>query len=238
MAGYWLKLYTEILDDPKYYRLSDNAKLGMYELMLVAKKVGQDGHLPEVDDIEFYTRRPADWWLPVIEELKQIEFIVANDTGDKIRKFEERQRALTNNEKQKYHRAELHKNEFACNQDVTDVSPKVTESKSKSKSTEIEKEIDVDVSDDGDLSSTFVELYAGLAPRNTTDQTAWAEAYSRMKKAGVTPAVMRRASREMAEKKLKVASPGSLVNPCLMVMQRDDTRKPDSVGQFAEYVNR
>ena len=100
MAGYWLKLYTEILDDPKYYRLSDNAKLGMYELMLVAKKTGQDGHLPSVDDIEFYTRRSAEWWNAVIDELKRIEFIVANDTGDKIRKFEDRQRALTNNEKQ------------------------------------------------------------------------------------------------------------------------------------------
>lgn len=138
MAGYWLKLYTEILDDPKYYRLSDNAKLGMYELMLVAKKTGQDGHLPSVDDIEFYTRRSAEWWNQVIDELKRIEFIVANDTGDKIRKFEERQRALTNNEKQQYHREGLHKKEFTCNRNVTDLSPKVTESKSTE--IEIEKE--------------------------------------------------------------------------------------------------
>ena len=140
MAGYWLKLYTEILDDPKYYRLSDNAKLGMYELMMVAKKVGQDGHLPSVDDIEFYTRRTVSWWQPVIDELKAINFITDNTTGLVIRKFEERQAAIPSDEKQRKYREAQHKKDYSGYEPVTDALRKVTESKSKSKSTEIEKE--------------------------------------------------------------------------------------------------
>ena len=76
MAGYWLKLYTEILDDPKYYRLSDNAKLGMYELMIIAKKVDMEGWLPDIEDVCFYSRRQKEWWAPVIQELEQIKFVV------------------------------------------------------------------------------------------------------------------------------------------------------------------
>ena len=230
MAGYWLKLYTEILDDPKYYRLSDDAKLGMYELMLVAKKVGQDGHLPSIDDIVFYTRRSSSWWIPVIDELKSIEFITVSESGDKIRKFEERQRALTDAEKQQRYREELHKKEFSRYQDVTDMSPKVTESKSKS----TEKEIDVDADSGGGLVSTFLELYPGLKPRISSD---WQDGYEELNKNHITPEIMRRAASELAQKGMKVISPGSLLRPCLMVMQREKKRQPDSAGQFSEYIN-
>ena len=234
MAGYWLKLYTEILDDPKYYRLSDDAKLGMYELMLVAKKVGQDGHLPSIDDIVFYTRRSSSWWIPVIDELKSIEFITVSESGDKIRKFEERQRALTDAEKQQRYREELHKKEFSRYQDVTDMSPKVTESKSKSKSTDAEKEIDVDADSGGGLISTFTELYPGLKPRNPSD---WDAGFRELITNNVTPSVLGRAAAELANKGMKVTSPGSLLRPCLMVMQREKRRMPDSSGQFKEYIN-
>lgn len=237
MAGYWLKLYTEILDDPKYYRLSDNAKLGMYELMLVAKKVGFEGDLPSIADIEFYTRRQASWWVPVIDELKAIEFIVVNENGDKIRKFEERQAAVTVTEKQRYYRESLHKKEFSSYEPVTDALRNVTESKSKSTDVEVEKEIDVDADSGSGLVSTFLELYPGLKPRSDQESPSWDLAYSRMQQAGVTPAIMRRAARELADKAMKVASPGSLVNPCLMVMQREKKRVPDSAGSFKEYIN-
>ena len=236
MAGYWLKLYTEILEDPKYYRLSDNAKLGMYELMLVAKRIGNDGDLPPINDIEFYTRRPASWWIPVIEELESINFITENGSGDKIRKFEDRQRAIPDNERQKNYRKALHDNEFSGNEPVTELSRNVTESKSKSKSRE---EVDTDADVRGGsikLLSTFVEIYPGLKPRNHDDLLKWEDSYDRMAAAGVTPAIMRRAARELADKQMKVASPGSLVNPCLMVMQKDPPRKSNSEGAFKDAV--
>lgn len=112
MAGYWLKLYTEILEDPKYYRLTDSAKLGMIELMLVAKKVGLEGEIPSIEDVAFYTRRTVEWWMPVFEELSKIEYLVINGSEMIIRKFAERQAAVDGAERIKHFRELKHKNEF------------------------------------------------------------------------------------------------------------------------------
>jgi len=116
MAGYWLKLYTEILEDPKYSRLSDNAKLGMYELMLVAKRFGDEGILPNVDDIAFYTRRQPEWWTAVLKELDSIHFITNTDDGCIIRKFSERQAPADGKTRAKMSREISHRNEFRIKQ--------------------------------------------------------------------------------------------------------------------------
>ena len=115
MAGYWLKLYTEILDDPKYYRISDNAKLGMIELMVVAKKVDLDGGIPSIEDVAFYTRRTVEWWSPVFEELQKIEYLVVNNGETTIRTFAERQAPVSDAERMKQARAKKHKGEFDNN---------------------------------------------------------------------------------------------------------------------------
>ena len=118
MAGYWLKLYTEILDDPKYFRLSDNAKLGMIELMLVAKKFNKNGEIPTIEDVAFFTRRSIEWWKPIFDELLTIEYLVTNGSETIIRKFAERQAAVSDSERQKQHRIVTHKNEY-CHEAVT-----------------------------------------------------------------------------------------------------------------------
>jgi len=123
MAGYWLKLYTEVLNDPKYHKLSDNAKVGMFELMLVAKEFDKDGLLPSIEDIAFYTRRSVDWWVPVSDELTAIKFLVVDrELNASIRKFAERQAFVSATERSRQYRAAKHKNEFMqrdCNEDAT-----------------------------------------------------------------------------------------------------------------------
>ena len=171
MAGYWLKLYTEILDDPKYYRLSDNAKLGMYELMIVAKKTGAVGNLPSIDDISFYTRRTVEWWIPVIQELKSINFIVDGDSGNVIRKFEERQRAVDSSERQQQHRKALHEKEFTCNENVTNLSRNVTENRLKIKDTEVDTDTDTDNSDISPV-QRLLEKVTGIPPSSAEDVKA------------------------------------------------------------------
>ena len=47
MADYWLKLYIEILDDPKMAVLPDRLWRRIIELFLIAKKLHMNGHLPE-----------------------------------------------------------------------------------------------------------------------------------------------------------------------------------------------
>ena len=132
MAGYWLKLYVEILDDSKYFRLSDAARAGMFELMLVAKRFENDGILPPLPEIAFQTRRSEDWWQPVIKELGQINFLIENDGVLKIRKFEERQSAIPSTERSRQHRKVKHSIGYAQrngNDDATDMQRNVMENR-------------------------------------------------------------------------------------------------------------
>jgi hypothetical protein len=56
MAHYWLKLYTDILDDPKMGTLPDILWRRAVELFLIAKRSNSDGALPPVDEIAWILR--------------------------------------------------------------------------------------------------------------------------------------------------------------------------------------
>lgn len=60
MSDYWLKLYCEILDDPKMGVLTDHLWRRTVELFLAAKRLGQDGLLPDLQQIAWMLRIPAD----------------------------------------------------------------------------------------------------------------------------------------------------------------------------------
>jgi len=136
MAGYWLKLYTEILDDPKYFRLSDNAKLGMIELMVVAKKANLDGRLPLMCDVSFFTRRSNEWWEIVYNELLEIKFLEFHGDCYVIRKFSERQKPVPATERSRQHRIVKQScNEYATKRDGETEAETDTESEEKQKET-------------------------------------------------------------------------------------------------------
>ena len=67
-AKYWIKLYHEILRDPKMCRLSDRLYRRAIELFLLAGETAQDGRLPSVDDMAW--------------ELRVDEFDLRNDLAD------------------------------------------------------------------------------------------------------------------------------------------------------------
>jgi len=105
--GYWLKLYTDVLDDPKYFRLSEEAKLGMYELMLVAKKVENGemtGNLPPIDEIAFHTRKTSEHWEKIMPELEAIGFVVIERDIPKVKNYVKRQGAIPSETRVKQYR--------------------------------------------------------------------------------------------------------------------------------------
>lgn len=81
---YFVKLYPQLLDTLNYANLSDKAKLGLIELMLVSKKVNRYGKLPEIKDICFYTRRDIQWWFDALLELDSSNLTFVGD--DEIRR--------------------------------------------------------------------------------------------------------------------------------------------------------
>lgn len=55
-GGYWVKLYIEVLDDPKMARLPDRLWRRAVELFLLAGKEGRDGLLPDVETMAWALR--------------------------------------------------------------------------------------------------------------------------------------------------------------------------------------
>ena len=105
--GYWLKLYTDILEDRKYYDLSERAKLGMFEVLLVCKKFENGeltGILPSIDDIAFHTRKTVAEWEEILPELIEIGFIEIIDDKNTVKNYIKRQSAIPDAERMKQYR--------------------------------------------------------------------------------------------------------------------------------------
>ncbi len=95
--GYWLKSYTDILDDPKYHKLSERAQLAMHEVFLVAKMIETDeltGLLPCIEDIAFYSRKSVEFWNEAIPELIKSGIVRPLDEGYLITNYVKRQEAI------------------------------------------------------------------------------------------------------------------------------------------------
>lgn len=249
-AGYWLKLYTEILDNPEYSRLSDAGKLGIYELLIVAKRVDLEGSLPVIEDIAFYTRRDAAWWTPVIQELKKIEFLIIDDSGTLlIRNFSTRQAPVDDAERKRQERSKKHRLEFedtSGHEPVTELSRNVMENRHREAEAETETDADADVPPNGggnanfsDLFSTFTDLVSLPPPESKPERQRWDTAFQDMVKAGITSPILSQAIHELQAKKFIIAGPQSVITPAVICLgkARDSTRRRDSEGKFADFVN-
>jgi len=237
-SKYWLKLFHETIYDPKIMMRSPGARLRWYECLCLAGDVNRDGELPSIEHMVFVFRVSEEQLLDELSELVRAGMIVQNGDAYIVKNWTKRQSQMPDAERKYRDRDSAQKKEYYGEK----VSESVTNSvRNSDADIDIDKEVDVDKELDADvcggLPSAFTELYPALRPRNEADQATWTAAYLRMNANGVTPAIMRRASRELADKRMKVASPASLEKPCLMVMQKDPPRKPDSAGAFKEFVN-
>jgi len=237
-SKYWLKLFHETIYDPKIMMRSPGARLRWYECLCLAGDVDRDGELPSIEHMVFVFRVSEEQLLDELSELVRAGMIVQNGDAYIVKNWTKRQSQMPDAERKYRDRDSAQKKEYYGEK----VSESVTNSVRNSdadididKEVDVDKELDADVSGGG-LQSTFTELYPALRPRNEVEQATWTAAYLRMNANGVTPAIMRRASRELADKRMKVASPASLEKPCLMVMQKDPPRKPDSAGAFRDAV--
>jgi DnaD/phage-associated family protein len=94
MADYWLKLYIEILDDPKMATMPDRAWRRTIELFLVAKKLNKDGHLPDTRQIAWLLRMNPDELEHDMMQIASTGIVVQEVGGWFIPKFADRQAAV------------------------------------------------------------------------------------------------------------------------------------------------
>jgi hypothetical protein len=221
--GYWLKLYTDILEDPKYFRLSDNSKLAMYEIYLVAKKIEDGeitGNLPPVEDIAFYSRRPVEWWKQAFSELEKAEIVEIKGGTNKIRKYAERQNPVPDTERSKQYRKRKNHDNITKRDGDTETD---TYTKSESETnTDAVAEVNPDNNNNdslGDLTKIFIDL-THLEPEEKK-MSEWVEAEMRLIKAGVTEDDLTMAVVEMQRKpEYKITSLKSIVTPAIQCQSK------------------
>jgi hypothetical protein len=148
-SNYWIKLYHEMLDDPKVGRLSDSQYRLMINLFLLAGDCEQDGYLPEKEDIRWRLRNPGNFD-DDIEALLTYKIIELEDGELVVGKFAERQGARSATERQQRRRDRLRKMNYYGHEPVTNCETDVD--------VDVDKEVDIDKEVDVDDNSSPVSL--------------------------------------------------------------------------------
>lgn len=157
MAGFWIKFYHEVLDDPKMATLPDRLWRRFYELCLIAGRADQNGEIPETKQIAWMLRMPADELQTDLDELVKLGLVKQTETGWFVTNFSKRQSKLDVNERVQRYRDDKKRNKYyqePVTQPVTDVQQNVTQK---------ERKIDIDTEreeerkkDDASLSDAAV----------------------------------------------------------------------------------
>lgn len=224
-SNYWIKLYHEMLDDPKVGRLSDSQFRLMVNLFLLAGDCEQDGYLPEIEDVRWRLRSPENFDAD-IESLKACGVLEYEDNTLVVSKFAERQGAMTETERQQKRRERLRKQEYYCHEPVTNRDTDKEEDK------DIDK--DIDKEEDTSLFSTLSQVFIEKTqlPEGTGGFNNYAEALQNMVNAGITPDVLGQAIDIMNEKGYTIKSPSSCYNTCLNIMQKKPPKKQGNPSAY------
>lgn len=156
----WIKLYTEILSDPKMGRMSDKLFRRTIELFLLAGKEDKDGVLPSINDISWILHISEKEVKTVLQDLIKVGIVtrVSDDSGLDvclISNFSTRQNsALDRSEinRRYYQKSKNKKSEIQTSESLT-VRPDSDKAKSEIHTVEVEVEEEVEVEGDteGDI---------------------------------------------------------------------------------------
>jgi DnaD/phage-associated family protein len=111
--SYWIKLYYELREDIKVYRLSDSAFRRFILLMLLAgENEKRDGTLPDIDDISFLLRIDVDKLQSDLYELEQAGIVEMRSGVPFLVNFEKRQSPKSGAERIAAYRERKKKREY------------------------------------------------------------------------------------------------------------------------------
>ena len=135
MKRYWIKLWLEIIDDPKMGRLPDWLWRRAIELFLLAGENGDDGLLQPVSDLA-WRLRPAteDQVTESLQALSKVGVVHETPDGWAVTNFGKRQEAISSTERvRQYRKRERNENETKrSNNETANVSDSVSVSPSDS----------------------------------------------------------------------------------------------------------
>lgn len=149
-SKYWLKLYHEILDDPKMGVMSDRLWRRAIETFLLAGENDDEGFLPSLDDMAWRLRLTSEELESDLVELAKCGVVSQTDGLWLVTRFKERQSKVSGAERTRRYRERKRKDELVelPHEDETQEKRTCDESSQKSaRDTDkirIDKDIDID----------------------------------------------------------------------------------------------
>jgi len=134
-SKYWIKLYHDILHDPKMGKLSDREFRRSIELFLLAGETDEGGTLPSIVDIAWQLRVDEEQLETEMIELQKVGILSVQDGCWSVTNFAKRQAAETSTERWQRWNERQHQQKY--NGDETTV-------KRNSNETFAEEDIDID----------------------------------------------------------------------------------------------
>ena len=239
-SRYWIKLYQEILDDPKMGRLSDALFRRTIEL----------SYWPVIMNDGFSGIADISWRLRVLKmrrhlaELRSYGILSQDEQGRwSVTHFKERQSADSTTQRMRHYRSALHKHEYyrdkPCNENATKRNTDVDTDKDKEadrdKKEDAEEEKGISCSPDDELVKTFLEQTK--IPFNSGGEGKWRSALQRLKQAGVEKIDLISAIGECYQRGIIIANLASIVNPAIICMSRRKSGKsPPDPEDYERYT--
>jgi hypothetical protein len=111
-GNYWIKLYIEIIDDPKMATLPDRLWRRVIELFLLAGKMGANGYLPTTSQLAWLMRMETDELELDLQQLSNTGIIEPVPNGWLISKFQERQASVSEARRAKEYRKRIRQSQY------------------------------------------------------------------------------------------------------------------------------
>jgi len=227
MAEYWIKLYHEILNDPKMATLPDRLWRRATELFLLAGKYDNDGHLPETKQIAWELHMTTAKLDLDLRQIAMTGIIHQEEGGWYVENFSKRQGPSPVKERVKQFREREKKQKYYEN--VTEMKRGVTQIQITD--TDIDTDIDIDVeATPAKPFRLFMDAFINAThlPESRINPQRALDAIDEMTKAGVTVEDMTRAIDALMNKGgYSISGPWSVINAsCIQMTQRLRPAKP------------
>jgi hypothetical protein len=250
-SKYWIKLYHEILDDPKMARLSDGSFRRAIELFLLAGDHAREGLLPAFADIAWRLRVEEASLLKNLQELQSLGIVTESSSGKwSVTHFKERQNADSGMKRMRRLRDSRQMQEYYGDEPCDDPVTK------RNADIDIDKEVEGEREEESDpeersandnlnnLSRIFVTQT--WIPEYTGGIEKWQQALEQLNESGVEGRDMVTAIEECAQKNLTITCLSSIVNPAIIARSKrlaagcrpQEDHRRYAGGKFGEFVKR
>ena len=238
-SKYWIKLYHEILDDPKMGRMPDRLWRRTIELFLLAGELDQDGALPEVKDMAWRLRINDD---SLIDDLTYlINYGIVHKQGERftVSKFAERQAPISDAERMRRLRERQQKEQYYGDEPVTNsVTNRKTDTDTDKNRLDTESEKKYALKEVTDQEAGFIDLFfdiTGIERLISTGTYAnWVQQVGEWVDMKVTEDEVKRAVEIAQKKNLTIVRPGSLTG-IIRIERSNPPRTPRTPAELAAH---